>query len=309
MILRVSARIRTTDLARHLRILNLPHMKYCPSCPNQYSDDTLKFCLQDGTPLSAAPAKQSAVDTVAFAMPVTEQHFPQTTDFRVATPEAGRTRANIVVPQPKNSSRKWLVAAAVAIPVMVICAAGGGAGYFYFSSKSVRAQIESPEGVSAPAQVETRNESKQPPAELIKASDGKEVTKTPDPEAIKAEIANLVERWKDLAEGHNADKLAQMYGEKVDYLGTPGTASAQIKSALEKTFATYNEIDIDISNLVVAVDAEGTAATALFDKEWAHEAAPKLSEGKAHFKLHLQKSGDEWKIVTEKQLKVYYIQN
>ena len=28
-------------------------MKICPSCKTQYSDDTLSFCLQDGTPLAA----------------------------------------------------------------------------------------------------------------------------------------------------------------------------------------------------------------------------------------------------------------
>src|SRR6476661_7565421 len=28
-------------------------MKQCPACRSQYTDDTLKFCLQDGTPLES----------------------------------------------------------------------------------------------------------------------------------------------------------------------------------------------------------------------------------------------------------------
>ncbi|MEP6902467.1 MAG: hypothetical protein ABJA66_12000, partial [Actinomycetota bacterium] len=39
-------------------------MKQCPSCQSQYTDDTLQFCLQDGSPLR--PVSGSPVKTVAF---------------------------------------------------------------------------------------------------------------------------------------------------------------------------------------------------------------------------------------------------
>src|SRR5262245_54648085 len=54
-------------------------MKRCPKCNSQYSDATLSFCLQDGTPL--VDVKQSSVDTVAFARPVTAEKIAKTEDF------------------------------------------------------------------------------------------------------------------------------------------------------------------------------------------------------------------------------------
>lgn len=39
-------------------------MKHCPNCQTTYTDETLKFCLQDGTPL--VEASDSPMDTVSF---------------------------------------------------------------------------------------------------------------------------------------------------------------------------------------------------------------------------------------------------
>ena len=282
-------------------------MKYCPSCLSQYTDLTLKFCLQDGTPLSAAPAKQSSIDTVAFALPVTEQNFSRTSNYRVEAADSGQTQENVKIPAvPKRSSRKPLIAAAVMVPLITLAVVGGGAGWVYISSKNTVVKTDDTPDEDGN---DVRKLSEPPPAELIKASEKTSSQETPDREAVKSEIANLIETWKDLTEGRNSEKLAAMYGEKVDYLGQLGTTAAEIKAGLQKTFDAYSEIDIEISNLMVAVDAEGTSATALFDKEWSHEAAPKLSEGKAHFKLHLMKDRSAWRIVTEKQLKVYFNQN
>ena len=64
-------------------------MKYCPACSSQYSDDTLSFCLQDGTPLEGG-AKQSTIDTVAFTNPATVEKLYKTDDFAAAP--AGKTQ-------------------------------------------------------------------------------------------------------------------------------------------------------------------------------------------------------------------------
>ena len=48
----------------------LSYMKHCPNCRTRYTDDTLRFCLQDGTPL-AADAEQLP-PTVAFGEAETE---------------------------------------------------------------------------------------------------------------------------------------------------------------------------------------------------------------------------------------------
>ena len=283
-------------------------MKYCPSCLNQYTDLTLKFCLQDGTPLSAMPErKQSTIDTVAFSQPVTAASFLPTSDFRIEQPPQNRTQQNIkpdAVPKAKRTS-KALVALAVIVPVLTLSGAGVASGWFLLKDR-LNAMSEKTEAsqddqtTAAPVPVASTV------PETIKANDPPPAT---DAEAIKAEITNAVEQWKDLTEGHNAEKLSQMYGEKVDYLGTTGVSNAEIRATVQKLFDAYSDIDLQISNLSVAVDSEGQAATAIFDNEWDYEASPKLSSGKAHTKLHFQRSGSDWKIVSERQLKIYYKEN
>jgi ketosteroid isomerase-like protein len=285
-------------------------MKYCPSCLNQYTDLTLKFCLQDGTPLSAMPErKQSTIDTVAFSRPLTAASFlPNTSDFRVEQPPQNRTQQNIrpeTVKQAKRSNRA-LIALAVIVPVFTLSAAGVASGWYLLKDR-LAAMVERQEQQQSDGQISTD------PIPL--ASVIPETVKTNDPptssdiEMVKTEIADLVERWKDLTEGHNAEKLSQMYGEKVDYLGEAGTANSEIRATLQKTFDEFNDIDMVITNVTIAVDAEGTAATALFDNEWDYEASPKLTSGKAHTKLHFQRAGSEWKIVSERQLKIYFKEN
>ena len=282
-------------------------MKYCPSCLNQYTDLTLKFCLQDGTPLSAMPErKQSTIDTVAFSQPVTAASFLPTSDFRIEQPPQNRTQQNIkpdAVPKAKRTS-KALVALAVIVPVLTLSGAGVASGWFLLKDR-LNAMSEKTEAsqddqaASAPVPVASAV------PETIKAND----PASTDAEAVKAEITNAVEQWKDLTEGHNAEKLSQMYGEKVDYLGTTGVSNAEIRATVQKLFDAYSDIDLQISNLSVAVDSEGQAATAIFDNEWDYEASPKLSSGKAHTKLHFQRAGSDWKIVSERQLKIYYKEN
>jgi len=290
-------------------------MKYCPSCLNQYTDLTLKFCLQDGTPLSAMPQKasqeppkQSTIDTVAFSQPVTAASFLPTSDFRIEQPPQNRTQQHNIRPESVKKakrSNRALVALAVIVPVFALSGAGVASGWYLLKDRLAAMSDEK----------EKRQDDQAAATPIPVASVVPETIKATDPplaadaEAVKTEIANLVEQWKDLAEGHNAEKLSQMYGEKVDYLGKSGTTAAEIRSTLQKTFDAYSDIDLQITNLSIAVDSEGQAATAIFDNEWDYEASPKLSSGKAHTKLHFQRGEGGWKIVSERQLKIYYKEN
>lgn len=281
------------------------HMKYCPSCLNQYTDLTLKFCLQDGTPLSAMPEKkQSTIDTVAFVRPVTAENFMPTADIKLEQPRENATQQNIRPAQVRNAKRtsRALIAVAVILPITVISVAGIGSGWYLLRGRLATLQAESTMPVDPPAEPATADVSPAVP-ETVTVGQPREA------DTVKSQIRNLVEQWKDLTEGHNAERLSRMYGEKVDYYGKPGTRTEEVRAELEKTFDAYSEIDVEISNLSIAVDSESTAATALFDNEWIYAASPKLSSGKAHTKLHFQRVGTDWKIVSEKQLKVYFKEN
>src|SRR5438552_19014995 len=69
-----------TNLETSFIILaNQKPMKKCPQCGTQYSDITLSFCLQDGTPLVVAPQ----TDTPTVVLGETETVVPRRGAIRV----------------------------------------------------------------------------------------------------------------------------------------------------------------------------------------------------------------------------------
>jgi hypothetical protein len=65
---------------------------------------------------------------------------------------------------------------------------------------------------------------------------------------------------------------------------------------------------MNISNLTVTPDASGERATAVFDKEWLFDGDQKSSSGKVRSELQMRKIKGEWRITSERDLKVYYIE-
>ena len=62
-------------------------MKRCPSCQRTYTDPSLNFCLEDGTPLTAdAPPPQDLNATVRYQPPRDTADPPPTEIYRPDTP-------------------------------------------------------------------------------------------------------------------------------------------------------------------------------------------------------------------------------
>ena len=292
-------------------------MKCCPKCSSQYSDPTLSFCLQDGTPLVAQ--KQSSVDTVSFSLnPLTSEKIFPTQELPAAPQfqtEACRTHefAPQPVVMPRRKSRAGLIAASILIPLFLIVAVIGTAGLVFVETREHQAEekkaIEvSDERIETTKATDTSaNDPGIDPNRSVKPDSAETVPA--NIEAVRKEITEIVNAWKDAAESRKASEYSAMYGEKVDYFDKQGVAQSEVRAEIQKIFDEYNEIDLEITNLEVAVDAAGDAATAVFDKEWSYEAKPKLTEGKAHTKLHFRKVGTAWKIVAEEYLKIYDAEN
>ena len=288
-------------------------MKSCPKCSNQYSDPTLSFCLQDGTPLVAQ--KQSSVDTVSFSVnPVTSekifptQEFPAAPQFQTEAPQTyGFVPQAVAIPRRK--SRVGLIAASILIPIFLIIAVVGTVGLVFINSRERQAEEKRVAEVADEKVAATKDSDKMssdPVNETDKSAKPVPAETAPaNIEAVRKEITEIVNAWKDAAESRKASEYSGMYGDKVDYFDKQGIAASEVRTEIQKVFDEYSEIDLEITNVEVAVDAAGDAATAVFDKEWSYEAKPKLTEGKAHTKLHFRKGGTGWKIVAEEYLKIY----
>ena len=105
-------------------------MKQCPTCGTNYADDTLRFCLEDGTPLTDESDQETVVRPGDRGSYITEQ-VPSniTTPGRDATrneiPPADRSTRPITV-QKVGSDFPWtkFVVVALAIGLIVVVSAG-----------------------------------------------------------------------------------------------------------------------------------------------------------------------------------------
>ncbi len=104
-------------------------MKRCPQCRQEYFDETLNFCLEDGTSLQDVPTSDDAATTRilpnATSEDVTEAYRREPTADNVSL--------------TKSSTKKPLIAGAVGLTIIALLAFGG---YLYFG-KSSHEQIES----------------------------------------------------------------------------------------------------------------------------------------------------------------------
>ena len=116
-------------------------MKQCPNCRTTYTDDTLSFCLSDGTPLQmAGGTPQTSDPTVVLERPgseptvVLERPGSEPTVV-MSHPTADRPSQAAPAPPAAKSGgmAKWIVAASL-LGVALLLLGAGIIGFLYYNS-------------------------------------------------------------------------------------------------------------------------------------------------------------------------------
>lgn len=141
-------------------------MKTCPSCKRSYDDDTLFFCLEDGTNLSAAvasPGRPSQRDenppaTDVFPSPSARAVFaeapPVTQPQHRTTKESGA----------KSSGGPWIVAGGLVAGLVVLLIGVGGYLAWSASRSTSTDQPQTQTTITATTPTATNTNVKSPPA-------------------------------------------------------------------------------------------------------------------------------------------------
>lgn len=150
-------------------------MKQCPSCRTTYTDETLSFCLADGTPLTD------------IAEEVTFVRSGRSDPMRVEIPQTAAPPPSYMQPgavPEKGSNTMKIVLVVGLLGAMAVVAVGGAAALIYFNKDSRTAE----------------------PAANNKGTATPTATSTPDnTNELRDQIANLEKR---LNEQKNANKTA-----------------------------------------------------------------------------------------------------
>lgn len=290
-------------------------MKICPTCQSQYTDDSLSFCLQDGTPLVTAGGSQ--MPTVAFgeeetivSRPASNPVYRNTDRQNWQTNPTGRQTSQQIAPKSGVSFLTIFFIALTA--VLLISFIGIGVWIFIFNG--------SPMGSTSPllanANTQTSNKSVTASTPIPNATrpvstpaDTSANTNTASPvdkEQIKKDVSSRINNWKSNAEAIDLDSYMNNYGDTVDYYNKRGASRNTVRTDKQRAFSKYDSIKINLTDLTVTPDSSGNTAIAVFDKEWNFSDAGDVNSGKVRQQLTLKKIGGQWLITGEKDLKVYY---
>jgi ketosteroid isomerase-like protein len=285
-------------------------MKICPQCQTSYTDDTLRFCLQDGTPLLDQESAGSFGEQETVVSPrQTEKVQAAATN---AQSQNWTQRNEAILPEsPKKTNTTSIVVVTALLTILAVAAGAAGVWFYLRGGKTETARNTNSKTVN----VVVPNASNANQAQNANANANTTPTATPTPKPtlnpkearnIQSDIEDAVGDWRDALENLDLDGHLSNYADTVDYYRAGKTGIGAVRADKQRAFEAYNNIDIDISNLKITPDETGEKAVAVFDKEWKFEGEGSYSSGKVRQELQFVKIAGKWRISGEKDLQVYY---
>jgi ketosteroid isomerase-like protein len=314
-------------------------MKRCPTCQRTYTDDSLSFCLQDGSLLlSDASASGSFDPNATLHLPAEKPgraeppptevlHSEQT--LQVSAPAAPTVasqppRATVrdapegfsspAPAQSKPQSTGLIVGLTVTVVLLLLALGSVGAWMLLRDDSSGETKGRTP-----PADNQNSNASQASSNGRATASASPDVTpRTPTPSpsattqpidtaAIRGEVTATLNGWAAASMAHDIEKHMSYYADTLDtYYASTNVSASRVRADRERAYAVYSTIDIRLSNIKVTVERDGSRASATFDKTWNFEGS-KYSSGSVQQRISLTNTGGRWLITGEKDLQVYYV--
>ena len=267
-------------------------MKVCPKCHSTFTDETLSFCLTDGSPLVHSDINPDMVsmefsdaDTVfdrdptlagAFANPTTSHFTAMQTQIL-----AGQERQ-------RRSSRTLLFSA---LAFLIVAAAGIGL-WLYFG-ENLRAMYD-------------------PPKEVIKSTEAKKAVSpltTEQQNQITEEIKTFLNSWKNSIEKRDINDQMRHYAKTLEiFYRDSNKDQNHVRAERLKAFERYDSLSLDVNNITVTPESD-RFATVVFDKNWVFRGKDRFSSGAVQQEMGMVKSDGRWYIVIEKDLQIYNMNN
>ncbi|HEX8653338.1 MAG TPA: hypothetical protein VF708_21160 [Pyrinomonadaceae bacterium] len=316
-------------------------MKRCPTCQRTYTDDSLSFCLQDGSLLLSEPSASESFD------PNATLHLPAKQPGRAEPPptEVLRSEQTLQVSAPppptvashspratmrdapegfsspppaqsKPQSTGLIVGLTVTVVVLLLALGSVGAWMLLRDDSSGETKGKTPPTDNQNSSASQASSNGRADAAVSPGATPR--TPTPSPSAtttapsintaaIRDEVTATLNGWAAASMAHDIEKHMSYYADTLDtYYASTNVSASRVRADRERAYAVYSTIDIRLSNIKVTVERNGSSASATFDKTWNFEGS-KYSSGSVQQRISLTNTGGRWLITGEKDLQVYYV--
>lgn len=283
-------------------------MKICPHCRTTYTDDDLQFCLQDGNVLASYTPSYDQSDAETVISPRRENIPVQ--DWR----ENEVPRIPTVAEEEPQKSGSLKIVLLTMLGMFLLFGLGGLGAWMYWRNSDREVVVDVNNNINAkpspsktPTPVQNTNQNTSPTPTPTPTPAPKPTLNPEQTAQAETDIDNLIQSWKSSSEILDLDTHLTKYADVVDYYKGGKVSRAKVRADKERAYNMYNSVTVNISNLKITPDPEGSKAVAVFDKEWVFENEEKVNEGKVMQELEFEKINNEWKITSEKDLKIYYV--
>jgi ketosteroid isomerase-like protein len=313
-------------------------MKVCPVCQRSYTDDSLNFCLQDGSPLARAsevldgpgaraaiPDDETTVDrkggspTEVLARQSAKTELisgPVTTAPAAARPTIQSSQDPGAPPRSRQNA--LIVLLSVLVLLLLVALAGFGA-WLALRDRQSRGPVVVRQDNSQTNGAETLNlngivgakpnsNRSSTNGQINANSLAPASTPTPvDTSAIRDQVVTTVNGWASATRARDIDAHMSYYADRLDvYYKASNVSSSRVRADREKAYAVFSSLDVRLTNIKVTPDPAGQRASAIFDKTW-NFTGEKYSSGSVQQMMWFEKTGGRWLITGEKELQVYYV--
>ena len=301
-------------------------MKRCPTCGSTYTDDTLRFCLQDGAVLKSLDDAEDSSSpdsevTLVNVPPARHNELPATEIFDARATQAQTPLHDRLAPPPSATDANEERAPATALPqrsrsrtpviilsilVIILLGALGGIGALLI----LRNRDGRLANINQNSQPNiNRSPTRPTPSPTLSPTPTPAPTISPaEAQAAREQVEKALEGWADSTNDRDINAHMSYYAETLEtYYLTTNVSSDRVRADRERAFETYSDIDVELTNMRVTPEpTNAERATAIFDKTWTFEGEEKYSHGSVQQKIWLQKTNGRWLITGEKDLQVYY---
>jgi len=294
-------------------------MKNCQVCGANYDDDTLQFCLQDGTRLTGMPI----TDTPTVVLNEAETVVARANYGRINVPIGQDTSQFAQAPlpaavPPRSGGATILigVAAVLVIGVLVLVAAGVGGYLWYSNSESANVRPatnvnnNSNSNLSLPVTnsnaTNVRPSPSKTPTPVVNANIPADPLQNDDVQT-RADVTRQVNSWRAVTESQNLNGLGGYYAGTLDrYYNRSNVSAGDVLADKRRAFSQYSSIQISVSNMRVTADPGGETATAVFDKEWYFNGSKPFA-GKIKSQMRFRRVNGAWLITSETDVPGTYV--
>lgn len=258
-------------------------------------DQNMRFCVECGHEVaSAAQLPRSAAPTI----PTLQTQVRPSDAFPI---EVGRHDSSISGLAPANR-KAIIIASAIggALVFLIVC----GVATLFMFERTNRTEIVNQSAVIAET---TPPVSTPQPATQLPQKPTLSQGANLDSSTSRDEVLGVLNGWAAAVGAHDLEQHLSYYADVLDvYYRKQNVGINYVRSSRRPAFVRFRTLDVQLSKIVVNIDASGSYATATFDKTYRFEGDKTLS-GSVQQRIALTKIVSRWRITGEQDLQIYYI--